>query len=155
MPSTRFVTRAALMACAAMALSACAADQTGPQSESSSAARSASPYPSTYAPYPGRPTALVGPTLFDGRGGQMQNATVLFENGRSTAVGDASLEVIGGLPELESLNLYGTSVTDEGLRKLSGLQKLRKLYLWQTKVTDKGVEELRKALPECEVVTGV
>lgn len=72
-----------------------------------------------------------------------------------TSVGDASLEVIGGLPELESLNLYGTSVTDEGLRKLSGLQKLRKLYLWQTKVTDKGVEELRKALPECEVVTGV
>jgi hypothetical protein len=72
-----------------------------------------------------------------------------------TAVGDASLETIGGLPELESLNLYGTSVTDEGLKKLGGLKTLKKLYLWQTKVTEKGVEELKEALPECEVVLGV
>ena len=108
MPSTRFVTRAALMACAAMALSACAADQTGPQSASSSAARSASPYPSTYAPYPGRPTALVGATLFDGRGGQMQNATVLFENGRITAVGDASLGVPAGYDRIDGTGKFVT-----------------------------------------------
>ena len=108
MPSTRFVTRAALMACVAMALSACAADQTGTQSASSSAARSASPYPSTYAPYPGRPTALVGATLFDGRGGQMQNATVLFENGRITAVGDASLGVPAGYDRIDGSGKFVT-----------------------------------------------
>lgn len=72
-----------------------------------------------------------------------------------TAVSDESMELIGTLPELESLNLYGTAVTDEGLKKLGGLKTLRKLYLWQTKVTEKGVEDLKKSLPECEMVMGV
>jgi hypothetical protein len=40
------------------------------------------PFPSTYTPYPGRPTALVGATVFDGRGGRIDNGTVLFRDGK-------------------------------------------------------------------------
>ena len=51
--------------------------------------------PSTYTPYPGRPTALVGATVFDGRGGRIDNGTVLFRDGKVVAVGDASLATDG------------------------------------------------------------
>ncbi|MED5206587.1 amidohydrolase [Erythrobacter sp. EhN03] len=53
------------------------------------------PFPSTYTPYPGRPTALVGATVFDGRGGRIDNGTVLFRDGKVVAVGDASLATDG------------------------------------------------------------
>ena len=49
------------------------------------------------------------------------------------------LETIGGLPALESLNLYGTSVTDEGLKHLKGLTNLKELSLTGTEVTDAGI----------------
>ena len=45
------------------------------------------PFPSTYAPYPGVPTALIGATVFDGTGRQFDNTTVLFEDGRIAAIG--------------------------------------------------------------------
>ena len=34
------------------------------------------PYPSTYHPYPGVPTAITGGTVFDGEGGRIENGTV-------------------------------------------------------------------------------
>ena len=42
------------------------------------------PFPSTYRPYPGRPTALVGATVFDGKGEILalhQNQRVLTLSG--------------------------------------------------------------------------
>ena len=45
------------------------------------------PYPSTYKPYPGEPTALIGATVFDGEGGRIDNGIVLFADGKVTAVG--------------------------------------------------------------------
>ncbi|QZD94036.1 amidohydrolase [Qipengyuania gelatinilytica] len=53
------------------------------------------PFPSTYRPYPGRPTALVGATVFDGKGGRIDNGTVLFRDGEVVAIGDASLSTDG------------------------------------------------------------
>ncbi|MGB6222421.1 c-type cytochrome domain-containing protein [Haloferula sp.] len=72
-----------------------------------------------------------------------------------TEVSDASLEVIAGLVELESLNLYGTAVTTSGVSKLADLPKLKSLYLWQTQVDEAGLEELRKKMPDCEIVMGL
>ena len=72
-----------------------------------------------------------------------------------TQVTDASLETIAGLVDLESLNLYGTAVTTSGVAKLVDLPKLKRLYLWQTQVDEKGAEELRKKMPDCEIVMGL
>ena len=53
------------------------------------------PYPSTYKPYPGIATALVGATVYDGAGNRIDNGTVLFKDARIVAVGDASLSTEG------------------------------------------------------------
>lgn len=53
------------------------------------------PYPSTYAPYPGLPTALVGAVVYDGAGNRIENGAVLFRDGKVVAVGDASLSTEG------------------------------------------------------------
>jgi imidazolonepropionase-like amidohydrolase len=45
------------------------------------------PYASTYKPYPGAATALVGATVFDGKGGKLEGATVLFSGGKVVGVG--------------------------------------------------------------------
>ena len=64
---------AKLTACilATGALAACATtDSAADRSTASagSATELGTPYASTYRPYPGRPTALVGATVFDGTG---------------------------------------------------------------------------------------
>ena len=53
------------------------------------------PYPSTYKPYPGVATALVGATIYDGAGNRIDNGTVLFRDAKIVAVGDATLSTQG------------------------------------------------------------
>ncbi len=72
-----------------------------------------------------------------------------------TAVTDASIDSLAKLKNLESINLFGTQVTDAGVKKLAALPKLKRLYLWQTAVTEAAMAELKKALPELEIVTGI
>ena len=69
-----------------------------------------------------------------------------------TQIDDVGLQHLTGLAELEYLNLYGTKVTDAGIAKLAELKNLKKLYLWQSLATEKGLEELRLAMPKCEIV---
>ena len=45
------------------------------------------PYPSTYRPYPGIPTAIVGATIYDGTGRQIDNGVVFFSGGQITSIG--------------------------------------------------------------------
>ncbi|MGI8943163.1 MAG: amidohydrolase [Qipengyuania sp.] len=94
----------ALFACAAaFAMAGCATTGAdGPSGSGSSkewtapvGEDGAAPYPSTYRAYPGRPTALVGATVYDGKGGRIDNGTVLFREGEVVAVGDASLSTEG------------------------------------------------------------
>ena len=74
----------------AMALGACSTMNGGggepAASASTPAADAETPFPSTYERYPGRPTALVGATVFDGAGNRFDNATVLFRDGKVVAV---------------------------------------------------------------------
>ncbi|WP_379554536.1 amidohydrolase [Qipengyuania sp. DGS5-3] len=90
----------------ALSLSACAAADAGGEPRSASAATTSTtkapsgadggtPYASTYRAYPGRPTALVGATVFDGTGGVIENGTVLFRDGKVEGIGDASLSTEG------------------------------------------------------------
>lgn len=46
----------------------------------------ANPYPSTYKPYAGRPTLITGATVFDGRGGRIEQGVVLIRDGKIAAV---------------------------------------------------------------------
>ena len=66
----------------------------------------------------------------------------------STEVGDAGIEHLASLANLEYLNLYGTKITDKSLEGLARLKKLERLYVWRTGVTDAGVAKLAKALPD-------
>ncbi|OJW62734.1 MAG: amidohydrolase [Sphingomonadales bacterium 63-6] len=64
-----------------------------PSDSSTKAEAKDQPYPSTYRPYPGTPTALVGATIYDGKGGRIDKGTVLFSEGKVVAVGDALLAI--------------------------------------------------------------
>ncbi len=45
------------------------------------------PYPSTYQPLASQPTAIVNATILDGAGNQIENGTVLMEQGTISAIG--------------------------------------------------------------------
>ena len=45
------------------------------------------PFPSTYRPLPGHPTAIVGATVLNGAGAQIDNGVVLIRDGKIEAVG--------------------------------------------------------------------
>lgn len=103
--STRTQTAALTALASALILSACATTGSAVAQGTSAdvddgprfAAKSESdgPYPSTYKAYPGTPTALVGATVFDGKGGEIKNGTVLFRNGKVVAAGGSDLSTDG------------------------------------------------------------
>lgn len=75
-------------------------------------------------------------------------------NLEKTSISDAGLLHLQNLPKLEQLNLYGTNITDRGLLALTKCVHLKTLYLWQTKVSTAGVEQLKKAMPQLQIVMG-
>ena len=87
----------ALLTMAALALvlsgtgAGSAKDKDGDKKEDSAAVKAArefnkNPYPSTYKPYPGRPTLITGATVFDGLGGRIERGVVLIRDGKIAAV---------------------------------------------------------------------
>ncbi|WP_420829985.1 amidohydrolase [Croceicoccus hydrothermalis] len=88
------------------AVSACAT--TGGETPRGASANGEVPYASTYRPYPGMPTALVGATVFDGAGGRIENGTVLFENGEIVGIGDAGLAVPAGYTRIDGTGKFVT-----------------------------------------------
>ncbi len=68
-----------------------------------------------------------------------------------TPVSDAGMAHLAGLHQLESLFLAGTQVSDRGLVHLRGLRKLKHLMLTSSRVTRAGIQELRRALPDCDI----
>lgn len=98
----------------ALALAACSASGTGKDMQSAgtkapSAGKAAeAPFPSTYTPYPGAPTALVGATVYDGRGGVIEGGTVLFADGKVVAAGGADLAIPAGYTRIDGTGKYVT-----------------------------------------------
>lgn len=92
-----------IAAASALALGACAttggarsADRNGDEANRFAAKTEAeNPYPSTYRPYPGVPTALVGATVFDGAGKRYDNGVVLFRDGKIVAAGGSDISTDG------------------------------------------------------------
>ncbi|TRO95833.1 amidohydrolase [Glycocaulis profundi] len=67
----------------------------------------ADPYPSTYAPFPSDTVLIRGATVFDGVGGEMENADVLMQDGRIALVG-ADLALPEGATEVDGTGRYVT-----------------------------------------------
>jgi internalin A len=84
---------------------------------------------------------------------QLKGLTKLQELSlESLAITDAGLVHLKGLIGLQELKLAGTQITDAGLKHLTGLKNLREFPLVDTEVTDVGVAELKKALPDCNII---
>ncbi len=91
-------------------------------------------------------------------------------------VTDTGIAHLKRLARLEALVLVGTTVTNDGLRELTGLQRLKRLKISSPNITDEGiphflrlrnlealcvsgtsiseagVSELRRGLPNCQIV---
>src|SRR5688572_18203603 len=59
------------------------------------------PYPSTYRPYAGVPTAITGATIFDGEGGRIENGTIVLVDGRVQAIGGADTPIPEGATRID------------------------------------------------------
>src|SRR5207244_3160920 len=66
-------------------------------------------------------------------------------------LGDDDLKQVALLPEIETVLLAGTKTTPTGLAQLHGLTTLRKIDLGTLRLPPASVEQLRKALPACQV----
>ena len=90
----------------ALALSANSAD--AKKEEKKAAPIVANPYPSTYKPYPGTPMALVGATVYDGRGGKIDNGVVLFKDGKLVGIGGADMAIPDGFTKIDGTGKFVT-----------------------------------------------
>jgi hypothetical protein len=76
-----------------------------------------------------------------------------------TAISNAALEHLKGLTNLEYLDLRGNNgLTGAGLKSLHELKRLKTLEINGTKMygtptREKQLDELRQALPQCEIIT--
>jgi imidazolonepropionase-like amidohydrolase len=66
------------------------------------------PYPSTYKPYPGRPTLIQGATVYDGAGGRFDNASVELRDGKVVAVHTGKVEAASGTHVIDGRGKYVT-----------------------------------------------
>ena len=99
-------------AAAAALLFGCANQRADPPPKGAAAAPRytppADPYPSTYRPYAGVPTAITGATIFDGEGGRVENGTIVLVEGRIQAVGDAATPVPEGATRIDGRGRWVT-----------------------------------------------
>ena len=91
---------------AALALGATGAD--AKKQDKKAAPIVADPYPSTYKSYPGTPTALVGATVYDGRGGRIDNGVVLFRDGKLVGIGGVDMAIPEGFTRIDGTGKFVT-----------------------------------------------
>ncbi len=94
---------------AASLLAACNGAEAGTSVKSASAPEPAdTPYASTYKAYPSTPTALVGATIYDGKGGQIENGIVLLSGGKVEAVGSSGLAIPANYTQINARGKFVT-----------------------------------------------
>jgi imidazolonepropionase-like amidohydrolase len=94
------------------ALTACTATTTTrPATPAAAPARPAAAtivFPSTYKPYPGAVTAIVGATIFDGEGKRIDGGTVVLADGVVQAVGGADTAIPEGAVRIDATGKWVT-----------------------------------------------
>jgi hypothetical protein len=65
-----------------------------------------------------------------------------------TKIGDMTVQALGSLDRLESLNIFETAVTPASLPTLARLPKLQHVYVGETKIVDNASvpQEIRQKL---------
>ncbi len=66
------------------------------------------PYPSTYKPYPGVPTAIRNVTIYDGEGARFDQGTILFRDGKVEAVTNGKIDLPAGYTEIDGTGKWVT-----------------------------------------------
>src|SRR5687768_1191494 len=66
------------------------------------------PYPSTYRPYGGVPTAITGATIYDGEGGRIDNGTIVLAEGRIQALGGPDTPIPEGATRIDGAGRWVT-----------------------------------------------
>jgi hypothetical protein len=79
------------------------------------------------------------------------NWSAMERRGKTFAVDDDALVMLYGFRDLRSLDLRDTQITDGGLPHIAALRRLEKLDISGTRITEGGLQELRRALPNCEI----
>lgn len=67
-------------------------------------------------------------------------------------IGRHSLAHLQSLPQLSNLSLHGAPITDSSLESLLALKKLATLNVARTRLTTAALDQLRAALPECQIL---
>jgi hypothetical protein len=70
-----------------------------------------------------------------------------------TQVTDTGLKSLKGLKRLKVLDIQETPVSDLGLEHLKELSQLQSVTLFGTQASGAGVQALRRALPDCQVLS--
>jgi hypothetical protein len=70
---------------------------------------------------------------------------------QASAITDKGINHIQKLGSLQFLNLMDTAISDNGLRQLKRLRGLETLYVSKGRVSPVALDELRKALPNCNI----
>src|SRR3954470_13285024 len=104
--------RLALLALVAT-VAGCGASSPPPRSASAASASkpatySHDPYPSTYRPYPGVTTAIVGATVYDGEGARFDNGVVVLADGKVAAVGGPDTAIPAGAARIDGRGKWVT-----------------------------------------------
>ncbi len=66
-------------------------------------------------------------------------------------LGEEAFSNIGEARTLEDISLRGLEISDAAARSLHGLARLKKLAIIECQISSSAVEELRRALPDCDV----
>jgi hypothetical protein len=75
---------------------------------------------------------------------------------RGTQLTDTGLKELSDFESLEELVLGPNQFTVAGLNELKKLKNLKRLIVaLDVRITDASLDELRKALPECQITTGI
>ena len=111
--------------------------------------------------------SLVGTFSISG-GGQMNDSPLVTDAGLAhlskknnlealilfnTAVTDDGVAQLTSLRRLQYLKIASSEITDDSIPYLSQLQSLQRLWTSGTSITSSGVDRLRRALPNCEVIS--
>jgi hypothetical protein len=78
---------------------------------------------------------------------RFRNVKLLTED----PITDARLPEVWSLSRCTGLDLSGTDITDASIPYLSKLTQLERFDIRDTLITERGAEELRRALPKCQV----
>ena len=71
---------------------------------------------------------------------------------RHTGIRNDGLAALQGMTQLHLLSLFGSDIDDAALPHLQQLSGLRKLVVRRTKLSQAAIQQLKKSLPDCEIV---